>query len=184
MVKLSKRRQVACAEYTSNSFNWFQAMVTAGFSEKYARHQGYKLLDNVDIQQEIDRLLADRQRKTGFNREKSEQMLQSAYDLALEQHNSQAMTSACRELNALYGLRQEFKQQVQGLVVNISEEKPEEATEQPAEPAGGQQEGTDAKQGGKMRRFVYSPEARRKGEPVAGPGELRGSLPAKDEKCI
>lgn len=136
----NKKRQIAVQEYCSNGFNWLQALLTAGYSESYAKHSGYKLLDNTGIQKAIDANLADRQRKTGFNREKAESMLRAAYALAKSQNNSQAMTGAVRELNALYGLRQESKQQQgQSLTINIAEEaenSPETAQDGRTHPKG------------------------------------------------
>lgn len=47
-------KQKAFADYYLTSGNIMEAAVKAGYSENYAKSQGYKLLDNVGIKQYID----------------------------------------------------------------------------------------------------------------------------------
>lgn len=49
MKELSDKRKACVKEYCRNGHNWVQAMITAGYSETYANHQGYKVLDNVGV---------------------------------------------------------------------------------------------------------------------------------------
>lgn len=56
MSKLNKRQQLFITEYCKD-MNAEQAAIRAGYSEKYARSQSYKLLANVGIKTAIDETL-------------------------------------------------------------------------------------------------------------------------------
>jgi len=56
MRKLSDKRKLACKEYMSD-LNWKKALQRAGYTEKYANEQGYKMLGDAEITAEIDRLI-------------------------------------------------------------------------------------------------------------------------------
>jgi phage terminase small subunit len=53
------KQSVFIDAYMTNGFNATQAAITAGYSEKTARSQGSRLLTNVDIKAEIQRLMRD-----------------------------------------------------------------------------------------------------------------------------
>ena len=64
--KLNNRQMMFCKEYIID-LNATQAAIRAGYSEKTARTIGSKLLTNVDIQHEIQKLMKKRSDKTEVN---------------------------------------------------------------------------------------------------------------------
>lgn len=63
MAKLSDKRLTFCEEYIVD-LNATQAAIRAGYSEKTANEQGCRLLVNVSIQEEIQRLKSGRSQRT------------------------------------------------------------------------------------------------------------------------
>ncbi len=61
--KLTDKQAVFCKEYIID-FNATRAAEAAGYSKKYARHQGSENLAKLDIQKEIKRLTKDRNERT------------------------------------------------------------------------------------------------------------------------
>ena len=66
---LNTKQKMFCKEYLID-LNATQACIRAGYSEKTARTIGSKLLTKVDIQKEIDRLKAIREKKVELTAEK------------------------------------------------------------------------------------------------------------------
>lgn len=67
--ELTDKQKMFCKEYLID-LNSAQACIRAGYSEKTARTIGSKLLTKVDIQKEIDRLKAIREKKIELTAEK------------------------------------------------------------------------------------------------------------------
>ena len=63
VAKLNDRQRQFCREYIID-FNATQAAIRAGYSAKTAKSIGQRLLTNVDIQAEIQRLMAERSART------------------------------------------------------------------------------------------------------------------------
>ena len=63
MAKLNDRQRQFCREYIID-FNATQAAIRAGYSAKTAKSIGQRLLTNVDIQAESQRLMAERSTRT------------------------------------------------------------------------------------------------------------------------
>lgn len=59
MSKLTDKQKIFCKEYIID-FNATRAAEAAGYSKKYARHQGSENLAKLDIQEEIKRLTKGR----------------------------------------------------------------------------------------------------------------------------
>ena len=66
---LTPKQKMFCKEYIVD-LNSAQACIRAGYSKKTARTIGSKLLTKVDIQKEIDRLKAIREKKVELTAEK------------------------------------------------------------------------------------------------------------------
>ena len=56
---LSDKEKLFCANYVHNGMNIYQAAVSAGYSESYAKSSSYKLMENVGIKKFISRLLRE-----------------------------------------------------------------------------------------------------------------------------
>lgn len=63
MAKLTEKQKLFCDEYLID-LNVTQAAIRAGYKAKYADSQAYKLLDNPEIKDYIDKRMADRQKRT------------------------------------------------------------------------------------------------------------------------
>lgn len=55
--KLNKRQKAFADEYIANGGNKYKAAISAGYSEKYAKAQSHRLLENVGIAQYIKKRL-------------------------------------------------------------------------------------------------------------------------------
>ncbi|MBR5239923.1 MAG: terminase small subunit [Clostridia bacterium] len=56
ILALSDREKLFCVNYVNNGMNIYQAAVSAGYSESYAKSSSYKLRENVGIQKYISHL--------------------------------------------------------------------------------------------------------------------------------
>ncbi|MBN7576006.1 terminase small subunit [Clostridium sp. 2-1] len=63
MAKLTEKQKLFCDEYLID-LNVTQAAIRAGYKAKYADSQAYKLLDNTEIKDYIDKRMKDRQERT------------------------------------------------------------------------------------------------------------------------
>jgi phage terminase small subunit len=63
---LTPKQQAFCRHYISE-LNATQAAIRAGYAEPTANREGSRLLSNVDIQEEIQRLRAELSESTGIN---------------------------------------------------------------------------------------------------------------------
>ena len=63
-MSLSYRQLVFCNEYLANGGNCLQAMLTAGYKEKYAYHHNTKMLENVGIKVYLEAKRAQIEQKT------------------------------------------------------------------------------------------------------------------------
>ena len=63
---LSKRYSIFCAEYIID-LNGKRAATNAGFSPKTAEQQASRLLSNVKVQEEIQRLMTERMKRLGYD---------------------------------------------------------------------------------------------------------------------
>lgn len=64
--KLTPKQQLFVAEYPKD-FNATQAAIRAGYSEKTAKEQGYRLLTNVHIQKAVQGVLQDKTEEAGMS---------------------------------------------------------------------------------------------------------------------
>jgi len=62
---MTDKQKVFCEEYLID-LNATQAAIRAGYSVKTANEQGARLLANVSVQNEIEKLKAERSRRTGI----------------------------------------------------------------------------------------------------------------------
>ena len=65
MAGMTDRQKIFCQEYLID-LNATQAAIRAGYSVKTAQEQSSRLLSNVMVQREIERLKAERSRRTGI----------------------------------------------------------------------------------------------------------------------
>ena len=63
MAKLTEKQKAFCDEYLID-LNVTQAATRAGYSKKYAADKAYKLLDNPEIKEYIDKRIKDREKRT------------------------------------------------------------------------------------------------------------------------
>ena len=63
ILALSDREKLFCVNYVNNGMNIYQAAVSAGYSESYAKSSSYKLRENVGIAKYISCLLKDIEHK-------------------------------------------------------------------------------------------------------------------------
>lgn len=63
MAKLSNKQKLFCDEYLID-LNVTQAAIRAGYKAKYADSQAYKLLDNPEIKEYVDKRMRDREKRT------------------------------------------------------------------------------------------------------------------------
>lgn len=63
MAKLTERQKRFCDEYMID-LNATKAAMRAGYSEKTANEQGARLLANVSVREQLDRLLGERREQT------------------------------------------------------------------------------------------------------------------------
>lgn len=63
ILALSDREKLFCVNYVNNGMNIYQAAVSAGYSESYAKSSSYKLRENVGIAKYISHLLKDIEQK-------------------------------------------------------------------------------------------------------------------------
>ena len=75
---LTAKQNRFCEEYMID-LNATQAAIRAGYSVKTANEQGSRLLANVSVQREIERLKAERSRRTGIT---SDRVLQELAKIA------------------------------------------------------------------------------------------------------
>lgn len=59
VLSLTDREKLFCLNYVHNGMNIYQAAVSAGYSESYAKSSSYKLRENVGIQKYISRLFGE-----------------------------------------------------------------------------------------------------------------------------
>ena len=65
MAGMTDKQKIFCQEYLID-LNATQAAIRAGYSVKTAQEQSSRLLSNVMVQREIERLKAERSRRTGI----------------------------------------------------------------------------------------------------------------------
>ncbi len=104
--KLTPKQQ-DFAKYYADTGNARQSAIRAGYSENRATEQGYENVRKPHIKAEIDRIKSKTAKDYDVSRERQIQRLVDAYDLAKEQGQSSAMTSAARELNEMSGWHRE-----------------------------------------------------------------------------
>lgn len=63
ILALSDREKLFCVNYVNNGMNIYQAAVSAGYSESYAKSSSYKLRENVGIAKYISHLMQDIEQK-------------------------------------------------------------------------------------------------------------------------
>lgn len=63
---LSKKQLLFCREYLID-LNATKAYIRAGYSAKTAHSAGPRLLDNVEVQEEIQRLMTERMKRLGYS---------------------------------------------------------------------------------------------------------------------
>lgn len=68
-MKLNEKQQKFCEEYLID-LNATQAAIRAGYSIKTATEQSSRLLRNVKVKSEIDKLIAERSKRTGINQDR------------------------------------------------------------------------------------------------------------------
>jgi single-stranded DNA-specific DHH superfamily exonuclease len=108
MAKLTDKQQRFCQEYIAD-MNATQAAIRAGYTARSAQQIGSENLLKPLVKAEIERLLADRQQKTGYNRIRAEQELERIHQRALEKGDLASAVTAVREKKKLFGLDQEDK---------------------------------------------------------------------------
>lgn len=92
-------------EFTSNSRNKTQAMITVGYDEGYADSgKGHKtVFGNIRVIAEIKRIDDEREAESDFTRADQLKSLNTAKDLATTQKQPAALVSAIREQNEMLG---------------------------------------------------------------------------------
>ena len=76
MAGMTDKQKIFCQEYLID-LNATQAAIRAGYSVKTAQEQSSRLLSNVMVQREIERLKAERSRRTGIT---ADRVLQDVID--------------------------------------------------------------------------------------------------------
>ena len=111
-----------CKEYLID-LNATQACIRAGYSEKTARTIGSKLLTKVDIQKEIDRLKAIREKKVELTAEKVLKDIERVREKAEEtdQFNVSLKASELQGKHlAMFTDRQRLEGEVQMPVIKVN----------------------------------------------------------------
>ena len=91
---LTNKQKIFCEEYQSD-LNATQAAIRAGYSKATAKQQGSRLLTNVDVQAEVQRLIAERAEKVGLD---GEEILKEIKRLALASEDDVPHTLKMRTL--------------------------------------------------------------------------------------
>jgi hypothetical protein len=100
---LTPKQARFCLEYIKDG-NGTQAAIRAGYSEKTADQQASRLLTNVKVNMEIDRLTAETRAEVGRTVQSIDRMQQAAYDLAMQLNQPAAAVSAGTAIARLYGM--------------------------------------------------------------------------------
>ena len=108
MSKLTDKQRVFCQEYILD-MNATQAALRAGYTARSAQQMGSENLSKPLVRAEVDRLLAERQQNTAYNRIRAEQELEHLHRRALEKGDLASAVAAVREKKKLFGLDQEDK---------------------------------------------------------------------------
>jgi len=108
MSKLTDKQRVFCQEYILD-MNATQAALRTGYTARSAQQTGSENLSKPLVRAEIDRLLAERQQQTAYNRQRAEQELEHIHQKALEKGDLASAVAAVREKKKLFGLDQEDK---------------------------------------------------------------------------
>jgi phage terminase small subunit len=114
MSKVTDKQRVFCQEYILD-MNATQAALRAGYTARSAQQTGSENLSKPLVRAEIDRLLAERQQSTAYNRIRAEQELEHIHQRALAKGDLASAVAAVREKKKLFGLDQEDK----ALTVNV-----------------------------------------------------------------
>jgi phage terminase small subunit len=108
MGKLTDKQQRFCQEYIVD-MNATQAAMRAGYTARSVQQIGSEDLLKPLVRAEIERLLAERQQQTAYNRIQAEQELERIHQRALEKGDLASAVAAVREKKKLFGLDQEDK---------------------------------------------------------------------------
>lgn len=105
---MTNQLKIAVLIYCENNCaNWSGAMIEADYSENYALHKGWKLLEQEDVQAEIQAFIEHRREKADFNRDQSEAELNLARQRAIAKGDIPSEIAAIREKNTIFALRTE-----------------------------------------------------------------------------
>jgi phage terminase small subunit len=85
--------------------NATQAAIRAGYTTRSAQQIGSENLLEPLVRAEIDRLLAERQQQTAYNRIQAEQELEHIHQRALEKGDLASAVAAVREKKKLFKKR-------------------------------------------------------------------------------
>ena len=119
---LNTKQKMFCKEYLID-LNATQACIRAGYSEKTARTIGSKLLTKVDIQKEIDRLKAIREKKVELTAEKVLKDIERVREKAekTDQFNVSLKASELQGKHlAMFTERQRLEGEVQMPVIKVN----------------------------------------------------------------
>ena len=120
--KLTDKQKMFCQEYLID-LNSAQACIRAGYSERTARTIGSKLLTKVDIQKEINRLKAIREKKVELTAEKVLKDIERVRDKAegSEQYNVSLKASELQGKHlAMFTEKHQVDGEIKMPVVNIN----------------------------------------------------------------
>ena len=97
--------KLLASEYLSNGLKKALALQSIGYSKAYSySSKSDVLFDNDIVKKAIDDKIALLEVKNDYTREQSQRELNEALDVARSKHDAQAMTSAIKEKNRLWGL--------------------------------------------------------------------------------
>lgn len=92
------------SEYYTNGFNKIEALLTAGYSDTYARNVGLKLFVNDRVLEAMRRLSAVAIVKTGYSIEQAQAEYEQARVQAIQQNQPSAAVSAITGKARLHGM--------------------------------------------------------------------------------
>ena len=87
---MTGRQKIFSHEYTVD-FNCLQAMLRAGYSKKYAKHWNTKILEDIGVKTEIDRIIAKRVKKCDFTADEIREQMEWGAKEARKRGDLQAL---------------------------------------------------------------------------------------------
>ncbi len=125
--RLSQEKANAiAAAYCTNHHKKVKALITAGYSEPYAKTTGLKLYDNARVKEAIVKIEAKAVTVTVYTVIELAKMYQKGYDVAEKQGNPTGMATNATGIANVFGMLK---------TIHVTEDIPEELTQSEMEQA-------------------------------------------------